>query len=121
MGIKTMEKKVIIDFLDEHWEEFITLLTDMEANRPKNTLSKGIFPQQVSEFADMLSKILADHQKLNSGKGLLKKAQTLRKKLCENELPSFPIAVKNGLFVVQPQKHHEALNTAFKNLVDSVL
>ena len=55
-------------------------------------------------------------------KGLLGKARQFRKGDPVSSIDDHSaIIVKNGLFTVQPQQHHNTLDTAFKNLVDSVL
>ena len=132
-----MEKKVIIDFLNTHWDEFISLLSDMSSDITGRNCHVRI-PYQVYEFAGLLSKIAGIYQDLHSGTekrdtetfdvyhtnggGLLKKAKYFRTHgLFKDMQQPRSIIVENGLFMVQPQQNRDKLNTAFKKLVDSVL
>lgn len=146
-----MEKKAIIDFLNEHWDEFITLLSKTTGSTADHRQVEQ-FPDDISEFIGMLSKLVSayrmpptykqahepvqerctfDRLPLDADmtasyhpdmKGLLGKAQQFRKGDPVSSIDDHSaIIVKNGLFTVQPQQHHNTLDTAFKNLVDSVL
>lgn len=145
-----MEKEVIIHFLDEHWDEFINLLSKT-VEEEAGLLQSEQFPNQVYEFTGMLSKVLAAYRKdedkrINSErqadsipaqwvteaqvlaaydadtKGLLEKAQTFRRcGVSNDDMTPHSIVIKNGLFIVQPQQNKRKLNSAFKKLVDSVL
>lgn len=116
-----MKKKIIIDFLDKHWDEFTVLLSE-SAEQPVSGMLAEHFPDDLYEFADLLLKMISAYRYRTDTKGLLKKAQQFRKKASLNaDEGHSPIIVKNGLFIVQPQQHSETLDTSFKNLVDSVL
>ena len=147
---KKMEKELIIDFLNEHWDDFLALMKEMPVSE-SGMLSTGRFPAQIYEFAGLLSKIIAAYQRQNQKaqvhhsprsdeqsahwitktgetdlphtrvNGLLGKAQYLRSYYLNGERSPHPIIFKNGLFVVQPQQNCEKLDAAFKTLVDSVL
>ena len=147
---KNMEKKVIIDFLTNHWDEFMTLLSEMR-NNTSDSVPYEKCPVQVYAFTGFLSQLLAAYSKRESAirskvteqtgipvktlsagsgkpniytadvKGLLKKAQYLRKYVLNDERLPHPIIIKNGLFTVQPQYPRAELDSEFKNLVDSVL
>lgn len=118
-----MEKKIIIDFLNEHWDEFAALLSETEDVTAGAMLTEQ-FPADIYEFAKLLSKITAMHQMqvVDKQKGLLERAQQFRKtdSVSDSEGHS-SIVMRNGLFVVRPQQHSEILDSSFKNLVDSVL
>lgn len=145
-----MEKDIIIDFLNDHWDEFIVLLAQT-AEQTSDSLQPEQFPHQVYEFAGMVSKVLSAYQKQQDEyistdrpqesisaqwvtdaqalaaydadtKGLLEKAQSLRRcSVPKDEMTPHSIVIKNGLFIVQPQQNMRKLNSAFKKLVDSVL
>ena len=145
-----MEKKVIIDFLNEHWDELEGVLSETVDSSVGLTLTEH-FPDDLCKFVNLLSKLIStyriqaadeksqspvygDHtfySSLNSAiifdsyhteKGLLEKARQFRKDASlHTEEEDSSIIIKNGLFTVQPQQYNEALNTSFKTLVDSVL
>lgn len=146
-----MEKKIIIDFVNGHWDEFTALLSGTADTTAGRTLIER-FPHDFCEFAVLLSKLISAYRtqtidkelqlpvqedsvlssSLNSAaildschtnkKGLLEKAQQFRK---NNSLHKgkehSSIIVKNGLFTVRLQQHNATLNNSFKTLVDSVL
>ena len=145
-----MEKKIIIDFLNEHWDEFEGLLSETAGSTVSSTLTER-FPDDLCKFVNLLSKLISSYQiqapdeksqspvygghtfysslnntiifdSYHTEKGLLEKAQQFRKNdSLHMEEEDSSIIVKNGLFMVRPQRHNEALNTSFKTLVDSVL
>jgi len=118
-----MEKEIIIHFLNEHWDEFVDLLSETANADAGRTLMEK-FPDDFFEFTNLLSKMMAAQpmQALDKQQGLLEKAQQFRKNdsLYDGEEHA-SIIVKNGLFTVRPQQYNEALNSSFKTLVDSVL
>lgn len=118
-----MDKKIIINFLDEHWDDFAALLSGAADTAAGRTLM-ATFPNDLCEFAGLLSKMMAVQQ-IQTGdkqKGLLEKAQQFRENDSLNDGEEHAsIIVKNGLFTVRPQQYNEALNSSFKMLVDSVL
>ena len=118
-----MKKEIIINFLNKHWDEFTTLLSGITNAMPSRTLMEEI-PDDLCEFTNLLSKILAVRQMYTTDKqkGLLEKAQQFRKNdYSYNREEHESIIVKNGLFIVQPQQYNETLDSSFKTLVDSVL
>ncbi|UTC51191.1 hypothetical protein [Treponema sp. OMZ 855] len=118
-----MEKEIIIHFLNEHWDEFADLLSETANADAGRTLMEK-FPDDFFEFANLLSKMMTVQQRqaIDKQTGLLEKAQQFRKNDSLNdEEEHTAIIVKNGLFMVQPQRYNEALNSSFKTLVDSVL
>ncbi|MGI5090694.1 hypothetical protein GWP40_05360 [Treponema vincentii] len=118
-----MNKKIIIDFLDEHWNDFASLLSEAADTAAGRTLMEQ-FPNDLCEFASLLSKIMTGQQMrtVDKQKGLLEKARQFRKNASLNDgKKQASIIVKNGLFTVRPQQYNEALNSSFKTLVDSVL
>lgn len=127
-----MEKRIIIDFLNDHWEEFAALLSEAADTAAARIFAEH-FPDDFYEFAVLLSKILSTYRTQcpdtrlppashTDTKGLLERAQQFRKNDSPNADGSHSsIIVKNGLFVIQPQEYTEALDTSFKKLVDSVL
>ena len=118
-----MKKEIIINFLNKHWDEFTTLLSGITNAMPSRTLMEEI-PDDLCEFTNLLSKILAVRQMYTTDKqkGLLEKAQQFRNTdpLPVDESHS-SIVVQDGLFIVQPRQYSENLDTSFKKLVDSVL
>jgi len=146
-----MEKKIIIDFLNEYWDELTALLPE-SADLTASCIRAECFPADFCEFVDLLSKLIAVYRRqvlgeqsqvpvqgrlaiydsvhgiesLNSyhadTKGLLEKAQQFRN---TDPLPvdesHSSIVVQDGLFIVQPRQYSENLDTSFKKLVDSVL
>ena len=118
-----MKKKIIIDFLNDHWDEFAALISGT-TDTPIGCICTEPIPDDIYEFARLLSKMIDVHQMQDADKqkGLLEKAQQFRKTdFADNSEEHSAIIMKNGLFVVQPQQHSEILDTSFKNLVDSVL
>ena len=118
-----MEKEIIIHFLNEHWDELAALLSDTADAAAARTLMEK-FPNDLCEFAILLSKMVAVQQMhaVDKQQGLLEKAQQLRKNdSLHDEEEHASIIIKNGLCTVQPQQYNEALNSSFKTLVDSVL
>ena len=118
-----MDKKIIINFLNEHWDDFVALLSGAADATAGRTLMEK-FPNDLCEFANLLSKMMTVQQRqaIDKQTGLLEKAQQFRKNDSLNdEEEHAAIIVKNGLFMVQPQRYNEALNSSFKTLVDSVL
>ena len=118
-----MDKKVIINFLNEHWDEFAALLSEAADTAASRTLMEQ-FPNDLCEFASLLSKMITVQQMhaVNKRQGLLEKARQFRKNaFLNNREAHTSIIVKNGLFTVRPQQYNEALNSPFKTLVDSVL
>lgn len=118
-----MDKKIIINFLNEHWDDFAALLSRSADAAASRTLMEK-FPNDLCEFASLLSKMMTiqQMQAVNKQKGLLEKAQQFRKNDSLNDSEKHAsIIVKNGLFTVRPQQYNEALNSSFKTLVDSVL
>jgi len=118
-----MEKEIIINFFNEHWDEFASLLSETTDPAVGRTLVER-FPDDIYEFANVLSKMITVRQMhaADKQKGLLKRAQQFRKTDSVKGRESEPaIIMKNGLFVVQPRQHSEILDMSFKNLVDSVL
>ena len=118
-----MEKEIIINFLNEYWDEFAAIVSDSPISAVDHTFM-GCFPDDLYEFASLLSKILAMRQMhtTDKQKGLLKRAQQFRKSnSLYNEGEYASIIVKNGLFTVQSQQYNETLDSSFKTLVDSVL
>ncbi len=146
-----MEKDLTITFLNEHWDEFIELLSDMNTHDGNMPLMEQ-FPDHMREFAAVLYTLISSYQGRHKhtqseqnivmdtsvsanwvpdasfeccdadNRGLLEKAQNFRR--CghrHDEHAARSIIIKNGLFIVQPQQNKNKLNTAFKNLVDSVL
>ncbi|MEL3906724.1 MAG: hypothetical protein P1P65_06825 [Treponema sp.] len=132
-----MEKKLILEFLDTHWDDFLLLLT--------GTHSDNFIPDNVREFTELLLRRLAgyrgmysdtaepipsDAAHLSAGagvhdsdtKGLLGKAETFRRNQ-EHYGSDSPDSIINedGLFFVQKQTENASLDPAFKKLVDSVL
>lgn len=142
---KVMEEKIIVDFLTEHWDAFQSLA--LEAGEYAYAGSQHD-PSNVPEFLQVLLRHIQALRMRESGtvgcksrdgeerqahrqgrlgaeeaglSGLLKKAQHMREFAATACEKASPIAVKNGLFVVNPQKSDEKLNDSFKRLVDSVL
>lgn len=147
-----MEKDLIITFLNEHWDEFIGLLADMDKHDYNMPLMERV-PDHLYEFAALLHTVVASYQNQQKNtqlrqeiapeaavsanwvpddsfeccdadnRGLLEKAQNFRRggNLRHDEHTARSIIIKNGLFIVQQQQNRNQLNTAFKNLVDSVL
>lgn len=118
-----MDKKIIINFLNEHWDEFTALLSETAETEVGRTLIEK-FPNDLCEFANLLSKMMTvQHMRtIDKQTGLLKKAQQFRKNNSLNDGEEHAaIIVKNGLFTVRPQQYNETLNSSFKTLVDSVL
>lgn len=117
-----MEKKIIIDFLNKHWDEFTALLSGSTAVTTLR-ICTGSIPDDIYEFASLLSKMITIRQMhaTDKQKGLLEKAQQFLKTDSVNTHESNAIIMQNGLFVVQPPQHSEILDMSFKNLVDSVL
>ena len=118
-----MEKKTIINFLNKHWDDFATLLSEKAEVTALHICAEYI-PDDIYEFTNVLSKMISVRQMHTADKrrGLLKKAQQFRKTESMNDCKSNPaIIMKNGLFVVRPRQHSEILDMSFKNLVDSVL
>lgn len=117
-----MEKEIVIHFLNEHWDELTAFLSKTADAAAECTLME-MFPNDFCEFAQLLSKMTAlQQQAVEKQKGLLEKAQQLRKHdgLQTGEEYS-SIVVKNGLFTVHPLQTAEILDMSFKTLVDSVL
>ena len=118
-----MNKKIIINFLNEHWDDFAALLSGAADAAAGRTLIEK-FPNDLCEFANLLSKMMTmQHMRaIDKQTGLLEKAQQFRNNDSLNDGEEHAaIIVKNGLFMVQPQRYNEALNSSFKTLVDSVL
>ena len=118
-----MEKKTIIKFLNKHWDDFATLLSE-KAEGTDLRICAAHIPDDIYEFANVLSKMLTVHQMYTADKqkGLLERALQFRKNGSVNGCETTPaIIMKNGLFVVQPRQRSEILDMSFKNLVDSVL
>lgn len=145
-----MEKETIIAFLNDHWDEFVSILADTNRHDGKEIRMEQ-FPDHIREFTAALSTLVASyqtqcentqteqevHQDAMSAdwvpdaafeccdadnRGLLEKAQNFRRYgLPHDAHTARSIIIQNGLFVVQPQQNRNKLNTAFKNLVDSVL
>ena len=151
MAKKNIEKKIIIDFLNEYWDELAALISGTPDADTCRTLTER-FPDDLCEFVGLLSKLISVYQIQGSGeqsestvrgdlisyrslndtalldshhtdmKGLLEKAEQFRKHgSAHHEEDCSSIIVKNGLFTVRPQQYNEALNSPFKTLVDSVL
>lgn len=118
-----MNKKIIINFLNEHWDEFTVLLSGAADAAAGRTLMEK-FPNDLCEFANLLSKMMTmQHMRaIDKQTGLLEKAQQFRNNDSLNDGEEHAaIIVKNGLFTVRPQQYNETLNSSFKTLVDSVL
>ena len=146
-----MKKRIIIDFLNEHWDEFTALLSGTATPAAGCILAER-FPDDLCEFAGLLSKLISAYriatpdkrlsvsarERFNTSgllsrtealassrtnaKGLLEKAQQFLKHASLHVDKSHsPIVMKNGLFLVEPQQDNKQLDTSFKNLVDSVL
>ena len=118
-----MDKKIIINFLNEHWDDFVALLSGAADATAGRTLTEK-FPNDLCEFANLLSKMMTVQQRqaIDKQTGLLEKAQQFRNNDSLNDGEEHAaIIVKNGLFTVRPQQYNETLNSSFKTLVDSVL
>ena len=118
-----MNKKIIINFLNEHWDEFTALLSETAETEAGRTLIEK-FPNDLCEFVNLLSKMMTmQHMRaIDKQTGLLEKAQQFRNNDSLNDgEEQAAIIVKNGLFTVRPQQYNETLNSSFKTLVDSVL
>lgn len=118
-----MNKKIIINFLNEHWDDFAALLSGAADAAAGRTLIEK-FPNDLCEFANLLSKMMTmQHMRaIDKQTGLLEKAQQFRNNDSLNDGEEHAaIIVKNGLFTVRPQQYNETLNSSFKTLVDSVL
>ena len=118
-----MDKKIIINFLNEHWDDFAALLSGAADAAAGRTLIEK-FPNDLCEFANLLSKMMTmQHMRaIDKQTGLLEKAQQFRNNDSLNDGEEHAaIIVKNGLFTVRPQQYNETLNSSFKTLVDSVL
>jgi len=118
-----MNKKIIINFLNEHWDEFTALLSETAETEAGRTLIEK-FPNDLCEFVNLLSKMMTmQHMRaIDKQTGLLEKAQQFRNNDSLNDGEEHAaIIVKNGLFTVRPQQYNETLNSSFKTLVDSVL
>jgi len=117
-----MNKKIIINFLNEHWDEFTALLSETAETEAGRTLIEK-FPNDLCEFVNLLSKMMTmQHMRaIDKQTGLLEKAQQFRNNDSLNDGEEHAaIIVKNGLFTVRPQQYNETLNSSFKTLVDSV-
>jgi hypothetical protein len=117
-----MEKEIVIHFLNEHWDELTSFVSETLDGANEHTLMERL-PTDFCEFIQLLSKIAAlQQQAVEKQKGLLEKAQQLRKHDALHAGEEYSsIVVKNGLFTVQPLQTAEILDVSFKTLVDSVL
>lgn len=133
-----VEKQLILEFLDTHWEELLTPLTSAYAD--------DFIPDYMHEFAGLLWHRIVDCRRMypdsdgkkgdsagghlsvsgedydSENKGLLGKAETFRRNQEQygSDSPD-SIINENGLFFVQKQTENASLDPAFKKLVDSVL